>query len=88
MKQIEIECPCCQSRLVVDVLTAKVMRSERQEPKGESTDPWASAQDKVRRRSEGGQEKLEKELERERGKSTRLDDVFRETRKKLDRDGE
>jgi hypothetical protein len=84
MKEIEIECPCCRSQLRVDVLTSKVLRSDRAEPSGKAADPWSSAQEKVRRRSESGQEKLEKELERERGKSARLDDLFRETRKKLD----
>jgi len=81
-KEIEITCPCCQSRLAVDVLTAKVMRHEAVNTTA-TRDTWASAQDKVRGRTESGTSKLDQALESERGKADRLDDLFRKAKDKL-----
>lgn len=83
-KEIEITCPCCQSRLAVDVLTAKVMRHEAAGPPA-TRDTWASAQDKVRGRTASGTDKLDQALESERGKASRLDDLFRKAKDKLDK---
>ena len=84
-KQIEVSCPCCSSRLVVDVLTGKVMRTERAGPAAPGGDTWTSAQERVRGRTASGTEKLEKALESERGKADRLDDLFRKAKEKLQR---
>jgi hypothetical protein len=81
-KQIDVTCPCCSARLSVDVLTAKVMRTEK--PEGATgSDKWVSAQDKVRGRTSEGAEKLENALEEERSKSRRLDDLFKKAKDKL-----
>jgi hypothetical protein len=83
-KQIEVTCPCCSARLLVDVLTARVMRTEQPEaPAG--GDKWASAQRKVSGRTQSGAEKLENALEEERGKKARLDDLFKKAQDKLKR---
>ncbi len=82
-KQIEVVCPCCQSQLLVDVLTAKVLRHEKASNSGPTADRWASAQDKVRGRSHSGTEKLDQALDSERGKHDRLDDLFRKAQEKL-----
>jgi hypothetical protein len=88
-KQIEITCPCCSSKLVVDVLTAKVMRTERADPAAAADkDVWSSAQDRVRGRTASGLDKLDKALESERGKKDRLDDLFRKAKEKLQRPDE
>jgi len=82
-KEIEVVCPCCQSRLAVDVLTAKVLRHEAAGSAGAGGDRWASAQDKVRGRTTSGTEKLDRALDSERGKKDRLDDLFRKAQEKL-----
>lgn len=84
-KEIEVVCPCCRSRLTVDVLTAKVLRHEAVEAAGASNDRWASAQDRVRGRTASGTEKLDRALDSERGKKDRLDDLFRKAQEKLKR---
>jgi len=83
-KQIDVTCPCCSSKLSIDVLTTRVMKTERSDiPAG--GDKWASAQSKVRGRTDAGAEKLENALEEERGKKSRLDDLFKAARDKVER---
>lgn len=82
-KEIEVTCPCCQSRLAIDVLTAKVLRHEAAGEGGAGGDRWASAQDKVRGRTASGTDKLDRALDSERGKKDRLDDLFRKAQEKL-----
>ena len=84
-KEIEVVCPCCQARLGIDVLTAKVMRHERSDAAGSTGDRWASAQDRVRGRTTSGTDKLDRALDSERGKKDRLDDLFRKAQEKLQR---
>ncbi len=86
-KQIELTCPCCASRLLVDVLTAKVLRSEKP-ASGGGGDPWAAAQDKVRGRTQSGTEKLDNALVSERGRKDQLEDLFRKANEKLKRKDE
>jgi hypothetical protein len=82
-KEIEIACPCCQSRLSVDVLTGRVMRHERADAGAAGQDRWASAQDRVRGRTTSGTDKLDRALDSERGKADRLDDLFRKAQDRL-----
>ena len=88
-KQIDVTCPCCNTRLTVDVRTAQVLRRSapegaRQEAGtgGEGKDRWASAQEKVRERTKSGEDRLESALEQERGKSKRFDELFEKAREK------
>ena len=90
-KQIDVTCPCCSTRLTVDVLTRQVLRQARPEsgaggPSG--GDPWDSAQERVRERSKSGGDKLETALEQERGKSARFDELFQKARDKHQRKGD
>jgi hypothetical protein len=84
-KQIEVTCPCCTAKLTVDVLTARVMRTEQSETKT-GGDKWDSARDKVSGRTQSGAEKLENALNEERGKKARLDDLFKQAQDKLKKD--
>ena len=59
-KQVEIVCPCCSGRILVDVLTGKVLRGlpkgERDEegkPKVGEAD-WSQAMGRVQRRQDRG----------------------------------
>ena len=91
--QLEVTCPCCSARLWIDTRTATVVRSRRAgeidassgKPKVGETD-WSEALGKVRKRTEGGESRLDSALERERGKSARLDELFRKAQDKLDPD--
>lgn len=89
-KQLEISCPCCNTRLSVDVRTGVVVRSRRPEERDETGKPivreadWSNAFDKVKQRSDGAGSKLDQALQNEREKSSRLDDLFRKAKEKLD----
>jgi len=83
-KQIDVTCPCCSSRLTVDVLTGKTLRTERAESQ-DAGDKWSSAQKKVLGRTASGADKLESALQEEREKKGKLDELFRKAQEKLKR---
>lgn len=79
-REIEVTCPCCSARLVVDTRTAQVMKTVRKEDASESAAPkdrWADAADKVQSRTKSGLDKLESALEYERNKKQRFDELFK-----------
>ena len=79
-REIEVTCPCCSARLVVDVRTSQVLttvRKEEQEGAAGSRDRWSAAEDKIRERSQSGLDKLESALEYERKKKDRFDELFK-----------
>lgn len=79
-REIDVVCPCCSSRLSIDVRTSQVMKTVRKDdPASErpANDPWAAAQDKVRQRTQSGTDKMDSALEYERGKAQRFDDLFK-----------
>ena len=88
-KQIEVQCPCCDHQLLVDVRTGKVLRHAPPPSADETGKPvldegrWDGAIGRVEeRRSSGGFDAaLEKELRRE----DDLDDLFRKAKDKVDR---
>lgn len=88
-KQIEIACPCCKSRLLVDVRTGKLLRSLRPEELDATGKPvvgerdWDQALGKVRERGGQSETKLDSALGRERDRTRQLDDLFRKARENL-----
>lgn len=90
-KQIEIDCPCCSTRLTVDVLTQTVMRAVSPQELDESGEPlvpnqrWESARDRVDSRSAGAGDRLDEALNAEKNKANRLDDLFDQAKEKLKR---
>jgi hypothetical protein len=89
-KQIDVTCPCCSTRLTVDILTGHILR--RSQPAAaqagpEDKDRWSSAQERVRDRTKAGEDKLESALEHERGKAKRFDSLFDKARDKHAREG-
>jgi hypothetical protein len=88
-KQLDIVCPCCGSRLAVDTRTGTILKSLRPARSDETGKPavgdqdWDRALGKVRGREASGQSKLDDALARERDKSERMDQLFREASKKL-----
>jgi len=89
-KQIEIACPCCKSRLLVDVRTGQLLRTLRPEEIDDKGKPvvserdWDDALGRVQGRQQSRESKLDEALGRERDKESRLDDLFRKAREKLD----
>jgi hypothetical protein len=88
-KQIDVTCPCCSTRLTVDILTGHVLRRSQPavaEAGSEGKDRWSSAQERVRDRTKTGEDKLESALEHERGKAKRFDSLFDKAREKHTRE--
>ncbi len=89
-KELQITCPCCSSRLVVDLRTERVVSHRRPEQLDEAGKPrvddgdWKSAFDRVRERSDEGPSKLDAALERERGRAGSLDDLFERAKEKFE----
>jgi hypothetical protein len=93
-KQIEVDCPCCATKLTIDVLTSSVVRSTAPAELDETGRPkrdegrWDRAEGRVAERSAGAQDKLESALDSERTKEARFDDLFEKARKKVEERGE
>ena len=93
-KQIEIDCPCCKTRLLVDVRTGQLLRTLRPEELDSEGKPvvserdWDEALGKVRGRTESRESRLDEALNRERDKASRLDELFRQAKDKLAPGGE
>ena len=89
-KQIEVDCPCCATKLTIDVLTQSVVRATAKAELDETGRPkldeerWDKAEGRVSQRSAGAQDKLESALEAERTKEARFDDLFEKARKKVE----
>ena len=84
-KDVEVVCPCCSTRLTVDVLTGRVLRRQEAAQEGTKTpkrDAWEAAQERVRSRSDDSARKLESALDHERTKEARFDELFRKASQK------
>lgn len=86
MKEIEIDCPCCEARILIDVRTQSVLRHT---PKaeldasgrpGQSTAAWDRAQAKVSSRKNRGTDAFDDALNRERSREDRFDDLFNQAK--------
>lgn len=90
-KQITVDCPCCASRLTIDVLSQTVMRalSPQEFEAGDdaklNASRWSKAQGRVDDRGGKAKDKLESALSSERDKESRLDDLFDQASAKLKR---
>ncbi len=92
-KQIEVHCPCCESTLVVDVLTAKVLKHappEKLDATGRiilDEDRWDSAKTKVSGRGKRGGDAFDQALGKEQTRDSDLDDLFKKAKDKVDKRG-
>lgn len=90
-KEIKIDCPCCESRLEIDVRTAKVLRWRRKGETDETGKPvlresdWSAAADRVGKRLGSAADKFDDSLTREKGRAQDLDELFRKANEKLGR---
>lgn len=91
MKEIEIDCPCCEARLLVDVRTRTVLRhsmpaelDEFGKPKRGGTAKWDAAAGKIADRKARGTDAFDAALSKEKSRSKELDDLFDRARDKVD----
>jgi hypothetical protein len=88
-KEVKVECPCCRSRLEVDVRTAQVVRWRRQGETDETGKPvlresdWSAASERVGKRMGSAGDKFDESLSREKRRSEDLDELFRKANEKL-----
>jgi hypothetical protein len=90
-KEVKIDCPCCQSRLEIDVRTSSVLRWRKKGETDETGKPvlresdWSAASERVNRRLGSAGDKFDESLTREKGRKQDLDDLFRKANEKLGR---
>ena len=90
-KDLEIHCPCCESRIEVDLRTGKVLRWRKKGESDESGKPvlresdWQAAADRVGKRLSSATDKFDDSLGREKRREKDLDDLFRKASEKLER---
>jgi hypothetical protein len=93
-KEVKVDCPCCQSRLEIDVRTATVLRWRKQGETDETGKPvlresdWSSASERVSKRLGSAGDKFDESLSREKKRSQDLDDLFRKAHEKLGKKAE
>ncbi len=81
--KVSLECPCCRTKLVVDVQTGDVLSEER--PKG-PTRSFEAALSDVRSGAARREEAFSKAFDQTRRLDSVLEKKFEEARKKADQD--
>ena len=89
MKEIEVDCPCCDARLLIDVRTRAVLRHT---PKAEldefgkpgGTAAWDRAQARVTEREGRGTDAFDDALALEQSREKKYDDLFEKAKAKVD----
>jgi len=93
-KQFEIDCPCCSSRILIDVRTGQILRTRRPQAadetgrKATSQADWQDALGRVQERTRAGDDRLEQALDREKRRGRDLDDLFEQAKDKAGKDEE
>jgi len=86
-----VTCPCCQSRLEVDLRTGQVLKWNRPSEIDETGKPilreadWDEAAGKVKGRLSGSVDKFDANLSREKARSKDLDDLFAKAKEKVEK---
>lgn len=90
-KQVEVQCPCCSTILVVDVRTQQVLRHADPRKLDETGKPvldegrWDTANERVGERKQVGLDRFDDALGRERSRADDLDTLFDKAKKKAAR---
>ena len=93
-KEVQVDCPECGMRLLVDVRTGKILRSSRASEIDETgktvvrEEDWDSARDRVQSRLSSAEDKFDSGLNREKNREQDLDDLFRRASEKLHEEDE
>lgn len=91
-RSVVVTCPCCQSRIDVDVRSGNVVRWNRPTELDETGKPivteedWQEATTRVGSRLQTAQDTFEAGLSKERNREQDLDDLFRRASKKISDD--
>ena len=89
IKEVGTVCPCCQTRLTVDVRSGKVLRSQsplEHDSTGKRVikeGDWLSASERVSSRLDSAADRFEQGLGREKSREQDLDELFRKTSEKV-----
>ncbi len=81
---VEVTCPCCETRMVVDAATGEILSEER--PKVDHSKTFDSALSEVRGSAERRSEAFSKAFEKTRRLDDLLDKKFEEAKKKAAKD--
>ena len=90
-KQIEVRCPCCDTRLTIDVLTQAILRHAPPEAVDETGKPvldpgrWDEAAGRVKGRAVTSADKFDAALGKELHREADLDDLFEKAKRKARR---
>ena len=90
-RDLVVTCPCCESRLDVDVRSGKVVRWNRPTEVDETGKPilkeedWADANQRVGSRLRTAEDAFESGLSREKSREKDLDDLFDKASEKAKR---
>jgi len=88
-KDAQVVCPCCESRIEVDLRTGKVLRWRRAEELDDTGKPvltegdWAAANERVAGRLGQAKDRFEAGLSKEKSRGKDLDDLFEKAKGKL-----
>jgi hypothetical protein len=88
IKQIDLSCPCCNTRLTIDVLTRTVLKHAPPEQVDDTGKPvldegrWDAANEKVSSRQDSALDKFDAALGKERSRESDLDDLFEQAKRK------
>ena len=88
-KQIDVVCPCCNTRLTVDVLTRQILRHAAPADIDETGKAvlnegrWDSAKERVAGRGAASSDKFESALGQEKTRGGDLDDLFDKAKRKV-----
>ncbi len=89
IKDVDVTCPCCGTRITVDVRTRKTLRTRPPKELDESGKPVVKAKDwdqissKVEGRLGAASSKFEDGLSKEKTREGDLDDLFRKASEKV-----
>ncbi len=81
---VEVFCPCCETRLVVDAATGEILSEER--PKVDHSKTFDSALDEVRGGAKRRNDAFSKAFEKTKRLDDLLDQKFEEAKKKAAKD--
>jgi len=82
--RVKVECPCCSTRLTVDVATGEILAEER--PKPDATKTFEDAMTRVSSGAGRRDEAFSKAFDRTRKLDDLLEKKFEEARKKAKKD--
>lgn len=89
-KEIAVTCPCCDSRINVDVRTRKILSWRRAEELGNDGKPvvteedWTKANEDVAGRMQRSEDAFDAGLSREKKRSRDLDDLWKKIQEEED----